>query len=50
MLSPEYGAVAEEKKKKEQEAQAFAERMNKKYNNSEREKFAYIMMPKTIIP
>ena len=34
MLAPEYGA-AEEKRKKEEEAEAFAAKMNSKYNNQE---------------
>ena len=38
MLSPEVGA-AEEKRKKEEEAEAFAARMNSKYNNQEQERF-----------
>ena len=38
MLSPEVGA-AEEKRKKEEEAEAFAARMNSKYNNQEHERF-----------
>ena len=38
MLAPEYGA-AEEKKRKEEEAEAFATKMNSKYNNQEQERF-----------
>ena len=38
MLSPEVGA-AEEKRKKEEEAEAFAAKMNAKYNNQEQERF-----------
>ena len=38
MLAPEYGA-AEEKKRKEEEAEAFAAKMNAKYNNQEQERF-----------
>ena len=38
MLAPEYGA-AEEKRKKEEEAEAFAAKMNAKYNNQEQERF-----------
>ena len=38
MLAPEYGA-AEEKKRKEEEAEAFAAKMNSKYNNQEQERF-----------
>ena len=38
MLSPEVGA-AEEKKRKEEEAEAFAAKMNAKYNNQEQERF-----------
>ena len=37
MLAPEYGA-AEEKRKKEEEAEAFAAKMNARYNNQEQEK------------
>ena len=38
MLAPEYGA-AEEKKRKKEEAEAFATKMNSKYNNQEQERF-----------
>lgn len=39
MIAPEYGAAVE-KRKKEEEAEAFAAKMNAKYNNQEQQKFA----------